>query len=63
MKYKVSIDLSNDAFQGGKDATAIAGILYALADKLMNGEGYEHTTRLRDINGNTVGSAVWAREE
>jgi len=57
MKFELSIDTSNDAFE---DPGEIARILRSVADQV---DGYGHVLDindhfwLRDLNGNTVGIA------
>lgn len=50
--FSLTIDCDNDAFVGNKHAE-IARILREVAAKIEAGK---YVTKLRDINGNTVGS-------
>ena len=59
MKFVITINMSNDAFQDGGNGTEVARILEDLASETR----YEELDSigvwctLRDINGNTVGKA------
>lgn len=59
-RFTVRIDTVNAAFDG-EDAAAdeVARILRALAARLEE-DGFQLTSTLRDISGNTVGIARWS---
>ena len=49
---KININMENAAFEGNNKEYELNRILKELADKIRN---YETPTKLKDINGNTVG--------
>jgi hypothetical protein len=56
MKFRLEIDLSNEAFDGADGAEAELGRI--LRDFAFNtDEGHPLERRIRDIDGNTVGKA------
>lgn len=63
MSVKVNIKTDNAAFQDGAFFPEVARILRDLANFIEDGTSGNTTKVLRDINGNTVGSASirWTR--
>lgn len=59
-KYLIEIDTDNAAFEDAFEQE-LAAILLVLAKKVARGEGYDF--KLRDSNGNTVGSAYLEEDE
>lgn len=61
MQLVVKIDFGNTAFEGDNLEPELARILRGLADGVDNGEAvdpeYGLDVRVRDINGNVVGTA------
>jgi hypothetical protein len=58
MTFKLNIDCDNDAFYGEQKHAELARILREIADRLEEYGGLTGTV-VRDINGNTVGNAVF----
>lgn len=61
MKFRLDIELGNDAMKTGEDlAQVIQGVANTVrkynADELAQAADETHSMRLRDVNGNTVGS-------
>jgi hypothetical protein len=56
-KFKVLIEMGNDAFDQDDGRPELARILRELADRVENGKECRETF-LRDINGNIVGKAM-----
>jgi hypothetical protein len=59
--FSLTIDTDNAAFQDGQASQEVARILAQLADKLQRGAFADDLreadgAKLRDVNGNTVGS-------
>lgn len=59
MKFSLTIDMDNDAFQGldADPAAELARILRTLASRIERAEEVPGTWAIRDYNGNTVGTA------
>lgn len=58
MRLTIKLDMDNDAFDS--DMTEAGRILRDVADKLEGGlspDPYDTNITLRDVNGNTVGTA------
>ena len=59
MKFKVSIDCGNAAFDDGNNGTTEAArILRTLADRIEGHGTWAEVLRLYDTNGNHVGEAT-----
>jgi hypothetical protein len=58
MTFKLNIKCENDAFYGEQKHAELARILREIADRLEESGGLTGTV-VRDINGNTVGTAVF----
>ena len=59
-KFTVEIDTDNAAFEDDLEAE-LGSILMTLARKVQSGKGFDF--KLRDSNGNTVGSAYLEESE
>ena len=55
----IVIDTDNAAFDDGNSGYELARILRMLANAYE--DGYAEDKRLLDVNGNTVGQAVWTK--
>lgn len=58
MKFKIEIDLDNDAFQENSNLE----LARILGEIIFNLKKYNYTTVIKDLNGNTVGNAVLAEK-
>jgi len=57
MRFKLIITTDNAAFADDNAHIEVARILRELANRLVNEDGLSESYPLRDINGNTVGTA------
>ena len=56
--FKLTLEMNNAAFVDSGEANELARILRELADRIeQDGLDSGEPIRLRDVNGNTVGSA------
>ena len=55
-KYRIEIDMGNEAFQDGAEGAEVAAILRDLADECEDA-GPAIDKVLKDLNGNAVGTA------
>lgn len=57
MKFKIEIDMGNDAFHGYPEVE-VCRIIRELTERMTLGDAVAKTTYyLRDVNGNNVGKA------
>lgn len=60
MKFEIRIKSDNDALTNEDAPVEIARILRSIATRIVQGE---NVGKVRDINGNTVGTYNYDREE
>lgn len=58
MKFRLSIDCGNAAFQDGNGPAEVSRILREQADRIERHACLPDVLRLFDVNGNYVGEAV-----